>query len=148
MTSRPSEQAAILAAIAPVSQGVGSAVSGWIPVTMFRKIMAVIQTGVLGAAATLDANLQQATSAAGAGAKAITGKSITQLTKAGGDDSKQVIIDLDAAELDIAGGFAYVQLTLTVAVAASLVSAVLLGFDGRYGPASDQDAASVKQIVY
>ena len=38
--------------------------------------------------------------------------------------------------------------TVPVAVAASLVGAVLLGFDGRYEPASDLDASSVKQIVY
>ncbi|HRF71752.1 MAG TPA: hypothetical protein PL117_03190 [Accumulibacter sp.] len=148
MTFRPSEKAAILAAIAPISQGVGTANSGWIPVTTFRKIMAMILTGVLGASATVDAKLQQATSAAGAGAKDVTGKAITQLTKAAADDGKQVIIDLDAAELDIAGGFAYVQLSITVGTAASLVGAVLLGFDGRYEPASDLDASSVKQIVY
>ena len=50
----------------------------------FAEIMALIQTGVLGAAATLDAKLQQATDAAGTGAKDITGKAIVQIVKATG----------------------------------------------------------------
>lgn len=147
MTYRPSEKAAVLDVVSPISQGVGTVTGAWIPVTLFRKLLVIIQTGVLGALATVDANLQQATSAAGAGAKAITGKTITQLTKAGGDDNKQVEINLDASELDVTNGFAYVRLSIPVGVAASLVSAVIIGFDGRYEPASDNDASSVKQIL-
>jgi hypothetical protein len=54
---------------------------------------------------------------------------------------------LRQVELDFANGYSHLRLTLTVATQASLVSAVLLGLDARYSPASDNDAASVDEIV-
>jgi hypothetical protein len=144
---RPSDRAAVLGGVHAVSQSVGTVVTGWLDVSKFDKILAVIDAGVLGASATLDAKIQQATSSGGAGAKDITGKSITQLTKAGGDDNKWALINLAAEELDVAGGFKYIQLSLTVGTAASLVSALVLGFDARYAPGSDYDAAAVDEIV-
>jgi hypothetical protein len=143
----PSDRLAIVAAINPVSQAVGAVSTGWISMQNWRSVMAIVQAGVLGAAATLDAKLEQATSAAGAGAKDIAGKAVTQLTQAGTDSNKQAIINLRQAELDFAGGYSHVRLTLTVGTQASLVSAVLLGLDARYNPASDSDAASVDEIV-
>jgi hypothetical protein len=143
----PSDRLAVVAAINPVSQGVGAVSTGWISMQNWRSVMAIVQAGVLGAAATLDAKLEQATSAAGAGAKDIAGKVITQLTQAGADSNKQAIINLRQVELDFSGGYSHVRLTLTVGTQASLVSALLLGLDARYNPASDSDAASVDEIV-
>jgi len=143
----PSDRLAIVAAINPVSQAAGAVSTGWISMQNWRSVMAIVQAGVLGAAATLDAKLEQATSAAGAGAKDIAGKAVTQLTQAGTDSNKQAIINLRQVELDFAGGYSHVRLTLTVGTQASLVSAVLLGLDARYNPASDSDAATVDEIV-
>lgn len=147
MPVRPSEAVALLGTIDPVSQGAGTVVSDWGNIGLFKKARGKICVGVLGASATVDAKLRQATDSSGSGAKDITGKAITQLTKAGSDDGKQVIIDLDAAELDVAGGFSYVAISVTVAVAASLIYAEVEGFEPRYGPASDNDLASVDEIV-
>jgi hypothetical protein len=144
---RPSDQVAIVGRVAPISQGVGSVSTAWVDASKFSKFMAIVQAGVLGASATLDAKLEQATTSGGAGAKDITGKAITQLTKAGSDDNKEAVINLDTEKLDVAGGFRYVRLTLTVGTAASLVSGMLLGFVPRYGPASDSDATTVDEIV-
>jgi len=143
----PSDRLAIVAAINPVSQAAGAVSTGWISMQNWRSVMAIVQAGVLGAAATLDAKLEQATSAAGAGAKDIAGKAVTQLTQAGTDSNKQAIINLRQVELDFANGYSHVRLTLTVGTQASLVSAVLLGLDARYNPASDSDAATVDEIV-
>lgn len=143
----PSDRAAIVAAVNPTSQAAGTVSTPWISMANFHTMMAVIQAGVLGASATLDAKLEQATSAAGAGAKDIAGKAITQLTKAGSDDNKQAIINVRASDLDVNGGFSHVRLSVTVATAASLTAALVLGFDKRYGAASDDDAASVDEIV-
>ena len=143
----PSDRLAIVAAINPVSQAAGAVSTGWISMQNWRSVMAIVQAGVLGAAATLDAKLEQATSAAGAGAKDIAGKAVTQLTQAGADSNKQAIVNLRQVELDFANGYSHVRLTLTVATQASLVSAVLLGLDARYSPASDSDAATVDEIV-
>ncbi|HWU68672.1 MAG TPA: hypothetical protein VN046_07340 [Stenotrophobium sp.] len=143
---KATEQAAILGAIDPSSQAAGAATSGWISVANFQKLLAIVHTGVLGAGATVDAKIQQATSAAGAGAKDVAGAAITQIVKATGDN-KQAEINLDAQQLDVEGGFGYVQLSVTVGTAASETAALVLGFNSRFAPASDSNAASVAEIV-
>jgi hypothetical protein len=60
---------------------------------------------------TVDAKIQQATDASGTGAKDITGAAITQYTDQ--DGSKFASIDLEAAALDLPGGFNHVQLSIT-----------------------------------
>jgi hypothetical protein len=142
---RISEQAAVLGVISPVSQGAGTISTGWISARDFRRFTAIVQTGVLGASATVDAKLEQATSSGGAGVKDVSGKAITQIVKASGDDA-QAIIDLRDDELDMTGGFSYFRLSITVAAAASLVSGQVLGGVGP-GPASDKNVASVAEIV-
>ena len=144
---KASEIAAIVGAINPVSQGAGSVSSGWIDASKFHTYEAVVMAGVLGASATLDGKLEQATDGSGTGVKDITGKAITQLTKAGSDDNKQAIINLRPAELDLDNGFGYFRVTLTVATAASLVAATVLGVNAKSGFASANDAASVDEIV-
>ncbi|WP_455275127.1 hypothetical protein [Ralstonia thomasii] len=143
---KATEQAAILGVIAPSSQAVGALTSGWVSVANFNKLLALIATGVLGAAATVDAKFQQATDAVGTNAKDVSGAAITQIVKATGDNV-QAEINLDPQQLDVSNGFAYVQLSVTVGAAASLTAALLLGFTPRFAPASDFNAASVKQIV-
>jgi hypothetical protein len=139
----------VLAVINPVSQGVGSAVSGWVSASDFMKFLALVQVGAFGASATVDANIQQATSSTGTGAKAIPIASgnlvITEL--AAGTNNIQCELNLDAQQLDVNGGFDWIQLTITVGVAATLVGGVLLGFAPRLAPASDFNNTSVAQIV-
>jgi hypothetical protein len=143
---KPSQRVGLAGVISPVSQGVGSVSTGWIDATTFMKYLATVSAGVLGAAATLDAKLQQATDNAGAGVKDVAGKAITQLVKAT-DDGKQAEINLKQEDLDFANGFKWFRLTLTVGAAASLVAAQVYGLDPRYGFGSDGDLASVKEIV-
>lgn len=144
---RPSDRVAILAAIDPDALAAGTANTAWIDVTNWQNLMAIIMSGDLGASATVDAKLQQATSNAGAGAKDVTGKVITQLTQAGTDSDKQAIINCSQYDLDFNNGFKFVRITLTVAVATSEIGALLLGFDPRYNTASDNDATTVDEIV-
>lgn len=141
-----SEAVAVLDVVNPSAQGAGAATTGWVSAAQFQKFLAIIQAGTFGSSATIDAKIQQATSAAGAGAKDITGKAVTQLLAAGGNNV-QCEINLDAQELDVNGGFAFIQLSVTVGTAASGTSAVLLGLGGRLGPASNFNNASVVQIV-
>lgn len=141
-----SELVAILATLDPSSQAAGTLTTGWIPAGSHHSLLAVIQTGVLGTGATVDAKLQQASDATGTGAKDITDKAIIQIVKATGDN-KQVLIDVKPEELDIANGFGFVRLSLTVGVAASLTSAKVLGISPRVLPASAANQAAVVQIV-
>lgn len=142
---RPSDRAVLAAVLDPVSQAAATVVSGWVSLSTYARVMAVLSVGVLGAGATVDAKLRQATDAAGTGAKDITGKAITQLTKAGNDDNKQVIVNVKDTDLDVANGFTHVALSITVATAACLIAAQLFGVDAKYAPAAD--VATVDEVV-
>jgi hypothetical protein len=144
--AKPSEIVSVLATYDPVSQAAATVTTGWVDAGNLHSVLAILQTGVLGASATLDAKLQQATTSGGAGAKDVTGKAITQIVKASGDN-KQALINCRTSELDVEGGFRYVRLSLTVGTAASIVSAVLLGFNVRYEDSSVFNQAGVVQNV-
>ena len=141
-----SEGLAVLATYDPASVAASTVTTGWVDQSVFFYLLALIQTGVLGAGATVDAKLQQATDNAGTGAKDVTGKAITQIVKATGDN-KQAMISMKEADLDTEGGFRYVRLSITVGVAASQLSAALIGGVPRFQPASAYNQAAVAQIV-
>ena len=61
LNQKPSEGLAILGTIDPVSQAAGTVTTSWVDQSVFFFVMAIIQTGVLGTSATVDAKLQQAT---------------------------------------------------------------------------------------
>ena len=141
-----SEVVAVLAKRDPVSVAASTVLTTFVPAANFHNIAALIQTGALGASATIDAKLRQATDAAGTGVKDVTGKAITQLTQAGTDMSNSVVsIECRSEDLDAANGFGFVALSVTVATAASVFSAVLLGRNPRYAPASASNIAAVLQ---
>lgn len=142
----PSQRAAVVGVINPASLGIGAVSTAWIAMKNYESLLALIKTGILGAAATLDAKFEQATDSGGSGVKDVTGKAIAQLVKATNDDD-QAEINLRADELDVNGGFDHVRLTVTVAAAASFADATVWAFDPHYGPASDNDLASVVEIV-
>lgn len=144
--AKASELAAVLATIYPVSQGAGSVSTGWIKADKFHSFMAVVNAGVLGNAATVDAKIEQANTSGGGSAKDVSGKTITQLVKAS-NDNNSAVINLRSSDLDVAGGFAWFRLTVTVGTAASLVSAQVLGMNPRFGPASEANAAAVVQVA-
>jgi hypothetical protein len=131
--TKPSDLITLLERISPISQAAATVTTGWVDAGKFESLLAAIQTGVLGAAATVDAKLQQATSSAGAGAKDVTGSAITQLVKAT-NDNNEVLINCQTERLDVAGGFRYVRLSVTVGTAASLIAAQLYGVGARYQP--------------
>lgn len=143
-----SEQAAVVATIDPDVTVASTVLSDYVDASEFANFMATVMAGTLGSSATLDAKLVQATDGSGTDVKDITGKAITQLTQASPDDSdKQAVINLKPEELDLANDFTHFALSLTVAVATSDVGAIVHGLDPRYGPANDQDLASVAEIV-
>ena len=142
-----SEAIAIVATIDPDVTVASTVVSDWVAMADWETILAVVLAGTLGSSATLDAKLEQATDSSGSGAIAITGKAITQLTDGGSDSDKQALINCTGAELDVAGGFTHVRLSMTVATATSDVAGLIIGQGARYGPASDNDLATVDEIV-
>jgi hypothetical protein len=143
---KPTQRAATVGAVNPQSASSAQS-SGWIDATTFFNYLATVAVGALGASATVDAKLEQANTSGGGAAKDVTGKAITQLTKVGTDDNKQVAINLRQTDLDFANGFKWFRLTITPATAACLIAGVVQGFDPRYGAADASDATTVDEIV-
>lgn len=142
----PSNRGVLAGVIDPDATAAGTVTTGWVSMATYQSIQAIALAGTLGASATFDAKLEQATDSSGTGAKDISGKAITQLTQAGTDESdKQGIINCRGDELDIAGGFDHVRLSVTVATATSDACGLILGYDAYYQPATD--AASVAEVV-
>jgi hypothetical protein len=147
LNAKPSEIVALVGAIDPDAYAASTVTTGWINAALFQRYFAAVYAGDLGASATLDAKLQQATDSGGTGVKDVTGKAITQLTQAGTDSNKQVIIDLNPSQdLDFDNGFDYFRLSMTVAVAASDCGGAVYGLNPRQGIASDSDATTVDEI--
>lgn len=141
---KPSDRATLVGVIDPDVSPAATYTTGWIDMALWGSLMGVIFAGTLGTNATVDGKFEQATSAAGAGAKDVTGKAITQLTQAGTDSDKQAILNLQGEDLDVPGGFRWARLSVTVAVATSDLGAAVFGFDSRYAPA---DASTVDEVV-
>lgn len=133
-TNRVSEDFVPLATHYPLTRQVATHVSDWVLLENYHRAWFFLNLGAMGANATVDANLQQAQDATGTGAKAITGKSITQLTQAGADDNSLVCIELQTEELDVDNSFEYVRFRVTIAVADCTYSANLFGTNSRYKP--------------
>ena len=143
-TGQLSNQQQLVAVVNPVSQAAGNADTSWIDMASWERLQAILLTGVLGASATVDFSVRQATDNAGAGAKALSpAKSITQMVKAS-DDNKQAIIEVKASDLDLANSFRYVSFRTTVGTAASLIAVAVLGDPEVKAPTK---ISTVNQIV-
>lgn len=142
-TSKPSERVAVAAVIAPGALTAGAKNSGWVDLALYTRLMAVITTGTMGTSGTLDAKWQQADDSSGTNAVDV-GTALTQIVKASGD-GKQAVMNF-TPNVDYTGK-RYARLVMTVGVATSDAQAVVLGFDARHLPASDNDLSTVVQIV-
>jgi len=141
----PSNCAVLAGIIDPDAYAASTVTSGWVSLVTYEAIQAIVMAGTLGASATLDAKLEQASDGSGTGAKDITGKAITQLTQAGTDSDKQAIINCRSDELDVANNFTHVRLSMTIGTATSDAGGLILGHYARYQPATD--LASVDEVV-
>ncbi len=146
LNEKLSESLALLAAIPPSSQAAGVVFSPWISLDETDRILAIIQVGAFGANATVDASIAQAQDAKGTNAKPVGAGKAVALTTAMGNDV-QATIDVGSVDLDVANGFGFVQLGLSVGVAATETAALILGGSSRYEPASSFNAASVVESV-
>lgn len=133
-TERVSEVVSVLGGAYADSYDVGTHDTAFVSVANYHRVFFFLIVGEMQAGATLDCSLRQATDTAGTGAKAITGKAITQLSQAGGDGNDYIGIELRTEELDVANGFDCVSARVTVAGAAVEAAAGLLGFVPRYAP--------------
>lgn len=143
---KASDRAAIAAVIDPDVTAAGTVTSGWVDMSKFGSALAIVMAGTLGTAATLDAKIEQASDSSGTGAKDVTGLAITQMVKASNDDN-QALINIRQGDLDFAGGFTHVRLSITVATASSDAGGLIIGMDPVKDVASASDLAAVVEIV-
>ncbi|MSR31564.1 MAG: hypothetical protein EXR99_08675 [Gemmataceae bacterium] len=137
--TRPTDLAAITGAIPPADRTAASTQSDVIDLGLFHQAMFILQTGSTDA--TVDFKLQESASAAGS-FNDIPGKAIAPLGPS--DDNRQAIIEVDGSEVK-----RFVRAVVTGgAGTVCLVSLLAIGLSPRFGPARDNDAISVSQIVF
>lgn len=147
MTLRATDRVALLATIDPDAYASGSSYSSdFVDVSKYKTLMAVVHVGDMVLNSDVDAKLEQDTDGQGNNTKDISGKAITTMEE-GTDDNTQAIICVREDELDVAGGFGYVRLTITVATADADAAGAIYGLDPAHGLADDNDLASVAEIV-
>lgn len=137
-----------LAVVATVDPGAlldnTTATSDWVDISKFNKVMFVVAVGATDT--TVDAIIQEADDSSGTNPATVSGKSITQLTGANGDN-KQVILEANASE--ISSGKTHIACKVTVGDGTSGAYVTVIGLGGcaRYNPASNNDLASVVEII-
>jgi len=108
--------------------------SAWVVMANYHRGILILKVLAMGAGATLDQSVRQATTTAGAGAAAIAGKAFTQLTQAGGDVGALNCMELRTEELNVTGGFDCVSVRTTVAVANVVIAYQFYGRVPRFPP--------------
>jgi len=143
MASKLSEDMAVVAIINPQLADNTTVSSSLVDMSRFQKLMFIVNIGATDT--TVNAKLRQAQDSSGTAEEDITGKAIVALT--GTDDNKQVIIEIDASELS--DGFDHVSCDVIVGDGATgaHISCVGLAGHARYAPGSNNDLASVAEIV-
>jgi hypothetical protein len=142
MTSQPSERAAVVGTIDPANHNNSTPSSDVVDMSKFHEAVFILIAGAIDS--TIDFKLEESADGS-SGWTDISGKAITQET-GGDDDNKQWVINLKSEEM--AAGKRYVRATLTIGNGTTnIVGLVALGLCPRFGPASDDDLASVSQVV-
>lgn len=116
------------------SFAIGTHTSAYVSLANYHRAAIYINVGEIAAGGGLDARVLQATTTAGAGAKVITGKSITRLTQAGGDGDDIICIEIRTEELDVTNAFDCIALELTVISAAAEIAYTIFGIVPRFPP--------------
>ena len=133
-TERFSEIYNLLSVEYPDSFGAGTTNSTYVSMANYHRAVLVLLVGDIQAGGTVACAIRQATNTNGGSAKAITGKSITQLTQAGGDGDDPICIELRTEELDVTGGFDCISVRVVVAGAAAEIGWALFGRTPRFAP--------------
>lgn len=143
----PSARASVVGVIDPDAYAAGTYTTGWIDMQDWYAVLGLVSVGDFAATGVLNAKFQQATDAAGTGAKDVSGSAITPLTQVGAGDNKQALINLTTGDLDYNNGYRFVRLSTTLTVAGADLGAFVIGTDPRYGIATDGDIAAVGEVV-
>lgn len=143
---RISDNAVIVATIDPDAYTANTYITDGIDMSLWDKVLFIIAVGVFGTGATVDFTVKGDTASGGSYTTTITGKAITQLTEAGTDADKQVIVEVTQAEVQ-AQSFHYIRGALVLGTEACDLAVIALGFGPNVAPATDNDLASVDEYI-
>jgi hypothetical protein len=141
MSSLPSERIAVVATVDPIDGNNTTIKTDAVDVSKFHEAMFVLMTGVMNDSATVTGIAVQESATTSDGDFAAMSPAKTASNLAGTDDGEQVVLEVKAEELT--AGKRYVRLVATVSAHSVLIAAIGLGLLPRFGPASDDDLASV-----
>lgn len=143
---RISDNAVIVATIDPDAYSANTYTSDAIDMSLWDRVVFYVLAGDLATNNTTDFTVKGDTASGGSFTTTITGKAITQLTEAGTDSDKQVVVEVTQAEVQTQG-FRYIRGALVVAVAAGDLAVLAIGYGPNVAPATDNDLASVDEYV-
>lgn len=143
-TARFSENFELLGSLSPETANgtVGEHNTGYVSLENFHRVIIMITAGEAGGASTIDVDVEEGTSAAGAGAQNIAGKTITQLVAA--DEGDTVYIELRTAELDVNNDYSFINVEVTIAVDTFTSDVKIFGFTPRFAPV---DVTNIAEIL-
>lgn len=143
--SRISERMAIVGVIDPDANAAGTALTAAIDMSKWGRVAFVVMTGDMGSSGTLDFSVTQSATSGGSYTALSPAKAITQLTQAGTDDNKQVILEVRAE--DLTEGMRYIKGNFVTGTATGDSGAIALAFDPRNVPVTSDDLSTVDEIV-
>jgi hypothetical protein len=141
----PSKRADVVGSIDPDAYAAGTYTTGWIDMSKFFSVLAVVMAGTLGASATLDAKIQQARIRA-ARARRISPASRSRSLRRPAPIATNRRSSTSCSRISTANNFARPPLD-DGRDGGVRRRRVVLGFDPRFGDAEANDKASVDEIV-
>lgn len=143
---RLNESVALLDGIHALLQTASEKLTASIDLSKFDRVVFIIDTGTLGASATMDFQVKASNLTAGT-YTAVPSTAITQLVKAT-DDNKYAVVDVDVTKIaDLNLGYKWLKGSLLPGTASCTSSVVVLGLGTGYGPASAVNATTVAQVL-
>lgn len=141
LTEQLSQALSIAAApVHPQSVAVGTAATGGIDMSHFRRAIFLLDVGAFGASATVDMKLQQAPD--NVTFTDVPSGAITELNAAGGNNR---LATLEIRDDELSAGNRYVRALVTVGTAATTLGCLALGGEAVDKPGSANDIAAVAQ---
>ncbi len=145
-TENLSQRIAVAEHITPAAaRAAGSYVSAAIPAAKFARLLAILQTGTLTGAATIQAKWQHCSASASslAGWANIDATAVTSAFVSGSNDKLgELELQLDQHPTISA----FVRILASAAVSSWLGGCIIIG-ESRFRPATEQDTADVVQTV-
>jgi len=145
--SQINERLALIGTIDPDAYSANTYTSDEIDMADFKRVVFILSVGDLGSSATVDFEINGGSSSnPGSLATLVTGKDATQLTQAGSDSDKQVIIEVSAEEA-AAQGLQYLEAEVIVGTAACDLGLIVLGEPAHYSDTAGLDLATVAEVI-